>query len=189
MMGKTSHTSERFAALRLLLALGVVSPMLIPLAIRGAGFIPGYWLEAICGAMILAPNILLYLRMRISRQSEGPHMRTVGQTRDRSRQMAANMAAMLLIALCIPEPGSWRDMVAISLVLILVTLLMWRLGLHFACPYVLLSGYRVIEVQPPDDAGPHTDRAAWTLLTRSSYPRPGDVLGTHRITDTVYLDG
>lgn len=82
MMEEECHTREGFTALHLLLALGVVSPMLIPLAIRGVGFIPGYWFEAICGAMILAPNILLYLRMRLSRQSEGPHMRTVGKTRD-----------------------------------------------------------------------------------------------------------
>ena len=57
MMEEECHTREGFTALRLLLALGVVSPMLIPLAIRGVGFIPGYWFEAICGAMILAPNI------------------------------------------------------------------------------------------------------------------------------------
>ena len=65
MMEKTCHAREGFVALLLLLALGVVSPMLIPLAIRGVGFIPGYWFEAICGAMILAPNILLYLYHRI----------------------------------------------------------------------------------------------------------------------------
>ena len=51
--------------------------------------------------------------------------------------MAANMTAMLLIALRIPEPGSWRDMANISAVIILATLLVWRLGLHFACPCVL----------------------------------------------------
>ena len=95
--------------------------------------------------------------------------------------------AMFLLSFGLPEPDSWRGLAAIIAVMCLATLVVWRTGFHFAHPCFIFMGYRILAVEPPDDAGPHTDSVGWALITKSP-DIPGDRLMVHRMTDRAYLD-
>lgn len=186
MMGKCA-SNEGFTALRLILSLGVVSPMLVPLAISGSPHVPWHALEIACAAIVAAPYILMHQRLRISRSSEGPYARVLGRCRDKTQWSFKLLLAMFLLSLVFPEPDSWRGIATIVAVVCIATLFVWRSGFHFAHPYFMLMGYRILAVEPPDDAGPHTDSATWTLITKSSCRIPGERVSAHRITDRIYM--
>ena len=180
-------SNEGFAVLRLILSLGAVSPMLAPLAISGSPLVPWHALEIACAAIVAVPCILLHQRMRMSQSMEGPYERVLGRRTDKTHWPLMLFLAMFLLSFSFPEPDSWRGLAAIMAVMCLATLVVWRTGFHFAHPYFIFMGYRILAVEPPDDAGPHTDNVGWVLITKSPNI-PGDRLMVHRMTDHVYLD-
>ena len=173
--------------LRLLMVLSSISPLFILLAIRGDSLLPDYYFEIGCAVIVIVPNFILGLRIRIAKRNEGPYERRIGRTDNHSYHSIVYLFAILL-PFYRQDLDSLRELAATIAALIMIVFLFWRFNLHYMNLYFIIRGYHVFTVYPPEDAGPHTEDASWTLITRRSSLPIGKLLIAYRISDTVYLE-
>ena len=169
------------------MALSSISPLFVLLAILGDDLLPDYYFEIGCAVMVIVPNFILGLRIRIAKRSEGPCERQIGRTDDH-RYHSIVYLFVILLPFYRQELDSLRELAAVIAALIMMVFLFWRFNLHYMNLYFIIRGYHAFTVYPPEDAGPHTDDASWTLITRRSNPPIGKPLIAYRISDTVYLE-
>ena len=170
-----------------MMALSSISPLFVLLAILGDSLLPDYYFEIGCAVMVIVPNFILGLRIRIAKRNEGPYERQIGRT-DSHIYHSIIYLFVILLPFYRQDIDSLRELTAVIVALIIMVFLFWRFNLHYMNLYFIIRGYHVFTVYPPEDAGSHTDDTSWTLITRRSSPPIGKSLIAYRISDTVYLE-
>ena len=182
----TQPTEERFRLIRFFMVLSSISPIFILLAIRGSDFVEGYYFEVICIFLAVFANVALVLRIRTSKQKEGPQTRRVGKTENHSYHVI-----MYLIAVLLPfyrqDLDALREVITIVAALTIVVFLFWRFNLHYMNLYFVIRGYRVFTISPPENSGPYDTKDSWMLITRRTNLLSEDLI-VYRISDTIYLE-
>ena len=186
-MAQPTHPSrEGFRSIRFWMVLSSVSPIFILLAIRGSDFIQGYYFEILCIFLAGLANGMLVLRIKRSKQKEGPKPRHIGKTENNSYHVI-----MYLLAVLLPfyrqDLDVLRELLTIVAALAIVVFLFWRFNLHYINLYFAVCGYRVFTVYPPENPGLYDAKYVWILITRRTN-LPSERLTAYRISDTVYLE-
>ncbi|MHB1954649.1 MAG: hypothetical protein ACYCOU_12965 [Sulfobacillus sp.] len=170
-----------------MMVLSSVSPLIVLWAIRGTQVIPETYFLGACSVMVLCPNALLWLRIRIAKRTSQEEILTVGQAEDRSEHILLYLFAMLLPIYAGPIATD-RALAASLAALALVVWVFWHLNLHYMNILLTLFGYRVYTW--PRDAGQPGSGVGVTcsLITRRMSVTSGLKVTAYRVSDTVYLE-
>ena len=178
--------TEGLRSIRLLMVLSSVSPIFILLAIRGSDFIHGYYFEICCILLVGIANGALAIRIKKSKQKEGPKSRQVGKAENHSYHVI-----MYLLAVLLPfyrqDLDMLRELLTIIAALAIVVLLFWRFNLHYMNLYFAIRGYHAFTVYPPENLGSYDSKDIWVLITRRTNLLAENIK-VYRISDTVYLE-
>ena len=186
-MSARKNNSEGLKVARLLMVLSSISPLFILWGIRGNGLIPDEYLIGFCAAMVLVPNIFLYLRMRTAKRNNDRREIVVGSADDHRDHILVYLFAMLLPFYSV-DAGTLRDLIATIAALAFIVFLFWHLNLHYMNIVFAAFGYRVFTVHPPSDGNPMNGKVRYALITRRINLSPSEKILAFRLSDTVYLE-
>jgi len=179
--------NEGLKLARLLMVLSSLSPLFLLWAVRGVGCIRDAWLWPVCGALIIVPNSVLWLRVRISRLRNDTKMLTVGEADDHREHLLVYLFAML-IPLYDANLGSTRDTLATVAAFVFIVFLFWHLNLHYMNLLFALLGYRVFTIHPRHAEGGATEHLPFVLLTTRPHLKGGEQIKAFRISNTVFFE-
>ena len=186
--GSARRTSgEGLKAARLLMVLSSMSPLFLLWAIRGNNLLPDFWFTAACVFMVVFPNIIMLVRIRMAKKQVDKRPITVGKADDHRDHLLVYLFAMLL-PFYSETIGTWRDLAATLTALAFIVFLFWHLNLHYMNLLFAVFGYRIYTIDPPDDGNPLTGRSRLVLITPRVVLRTGQQVNAYRISNTVYLE-
>lgn len=183
----SGKTREGLRTARLLMVFSSISPLFILWAIRGNSLIPDRYFIGFCALMVVAPNIVLWLRISTARTLDDKRALTVGKADDHRDHILVYLFAMLL-PLYSADFGSWRYLGSSMAALAFIVFLFWHLNLHYMNLVFAARGYRVFTVYPPDDGSPLSGKMTLALITQRANLPAGERLVAYRLSDTVYLE-
>jgi hypothetical protein len=179
--------AEGLKTARLLMVLSSMSPLFILWAIRGTKIVSDTYLLVFCAAMVVLPNVFLWLRIRTAIRENDRRELTVGVTEDHRDHLLVYLFSMLL-PLYAAEVHNWRDVFAVLAALAFIVFLFWHLNLHYMNVLFAAMGYRVFSISPPGGDTPLSGRAGLVFITRRPALAIGDRLVAYRLSDTVYFE-
>jgi hypothetical protein len=185
-MSNTVH-GEGLKVARLLMVLSSISPLFVLWAIRGSKLLPDRYLLTFCAAMVILPNLFLWLRIRTAQRLGEKRELVIGSAEDHRDHLLVYLFAMLLPFYPI-DTGTWRDLAALLSALGFVVFLFWHLNLHYMNLMFAIRGYRVFTISPPEDNNPLSGRTSQVLITPRVTLLPGDRIVAYRLSDTVYFE-
>jgi hypothetical protein len=183
-MSNQTHP-EGLKVARLLMVLSSLSPLFVLWAVRGVNNVPDRWLWITCGGLILVPNLVLWMRLRITRRRNDAKTLTVGESDDHREHLLVYLFAML-IPLYDANLGSARDTLATGLAFAFIVFLFWHLNLHYMNILFALFGYHVFTVYP--NAGQGGAQQSFVLLTCRGHLDSGQEVRAYRISNTVFFE-
>jgi hypothetical protein len=180
-------SSEGLKAARFLMVLSSISPLFFLWAIRGNKLVPDCYLLPFCAAMMVFPNLFLWLRVRTAITLQDRKELEIGSAEDHRDHILVYLFAMLLPLYPI-DSGTWREFAALVSALAFIVFLFWHLNLHYMNLLFAIFGYRVFTISTPKDNNPLSGRITWALLTPRVSLVPGERLIAYRLSDTVYFE-
>ncbi len=174
-------------AARILMVLSSLSPLFILWAIRGSSVVPNGIFTSVCLLLALLPTALLFLRIWIARKRKDLYQIVVGRAEDHRSHVITYLFATLL-PFYRDDLAGCRDLVAMTVALLFIVVLFWRLNLHYTNAIFAIRGYRVFTVFSPDDGNVFTGREPLVVITHRHALRSNDTFGAYRLSDTVYLE-
>jgi len=184
----TRRHSQGLGVARLFMVLSSMSPLFILWSIRGNSLISDSYFLTFCAIMIVVPNGVLWLRIRIAKKQEDKRELVVGEADDHRDHILVYLFSMLL-PFYSEDLGNWRYLSSSLVALAFIVFLFWHLNLHYMNLIFAALGYRVFTVYPPDDDGnPYTGRTPFVLLSRRINLRKNERIVAYRLSDTVYLE-
>ena len=187
MMTSTRRYSQGLGVARLFMVLSSMSPLFILWSIRGNSLISDSYFLTFCAIMIVVPNGVLWLRIRIAKKQEDKRELVVGEADDHRDHILVYLFSMLL-PFYSEDLGNWRYLSSSLVALAFIVFLFWHLNLHYMNLIFAALGYRVFTVYPPDDGNPYTGRTPFVLLSRRIILRKNERIVAYRLSDTVYLE-
>ena len=178
--------SEGLGFARLMMVLSSLSPLFILWGVRGVKCIEDRWLWLGLAFLVLAPNIVLYLRFRSARLHNDAKTVTIGQAEDHRDNLLVYLFAML-IPLYDANLGNQRETAAVIVAFVFVLFLFWHLNLHYMNVAFALFGYRVFTIQPPT-GNALTEGFPFVLLTVRTRLNEGQQIRAYRISNTVFFE-
>lgn len=178
---------EGLKVARLLMVLSSVSPLFILWAIRGSSLIPDRYFLTFCVAMVVVPNVFLWLRIRTAIKLQERREIVVGTSEDHREHLLVYLFAMLL-PFYTDNLATWRTLAAAFMALSFIIFLFWHLNMHYMNILFAALGYRVFTLYPPEDDNPLSGRASQVLITRRVLVSAGSRVIAYRISNTVYLE-
>jgi hypothetical protein len=172
---------------RLMMVLSSISPLFVLWAIRGSKLLWDRYLISFCVAMVVLPNLFLWLRIKTARKLNVTRELVVGSAEDHRDHLLVYLFAMLLPFYPI-DTGTWRDLAALVAALSFVVFLFWHLNLHYMNLMFAIRGYRVFTISPPKDDNPLSGRTSQVLVTPRIAMLPGEHIVAYRLSDTVYFE-
>jgi len=185
--GTVKTQGQRLKFARLLMVLSSISPLFIIWAIKGSNLIPDSYFIGFCALMIIVPNVVLWLRIRIAKKQSDKRELKVGSADDHRDHILVYLFAMLL-PFYSADLATWRDLGATVAALMFIVFLFWHLNLHYMNLIFAARGLRVFTVYPPDDGNVLTGKTPYVVITRRVRLLPGEPLIAYRLSDTVYLE-
>ncbi|HZQ25250.1 MAG TPA: hypothetical protein VFA89_20855 [Terriglobales bacterium] len=182
-----SVQSEGLKTARLLMVLSSISPLFLLWAIRGSKLIPDRYLISFCVAMVILPNLFLWLRIRTARRLQEKRELVVGSAEDHRDHLLVYLFAMLLPFYPI-DTGTWRDFAALISALGFVVFLFWHLNLHYMNLIFAVRGYRVFTISPPKDENAYSGRTSQVLITSRVSLLADEHIIAYRLSDSVYFE-
>lgn len=179
--------NQGLRVVRLMMVLGSISPLFILWAIRGNSLIPDRYFLPFCAVMVVAPNAVLWLRVRTAKRLKEKREIVVGKAEDHRDHLLVYLFTMLLPLYAV-DLGTWRDFAAELAALGFIIFLFWHLNLYYLNLLFAVWGYRIYTVYPPTDDNPITGKESQVLITRRVTVSPADRLVVYRLSDTVYLE-
>ena len=186
-MAISGKQSDGLKVARLLMVLSSISPLFILWAIRGNSLIPDRWFLLFCAAMVIIPYAFLGVRIKTARRLQEKRELVVGTAEDHRDHLLVYLFAVLLPFYATSLAG-WRDLAALSVVLVFIVFLFWHLNLHYMNLLFAAFGYRVFTIYPPSDANPLSGKTSQVLITRRVALASGEHLVAYRLSDTVYFE-
>ena len=172
---------------RLLMVLSSISPLFIFWAIRGNKLIPDRYFLIFCAAMVVIPNVFLWLRIVAAKKLEERRELVVGSAEDHREHLLVYLFAMLL-PFYTTELGNWRDLAAVLVALGFIVFLFWHLNMHYMNVLFAALGYRVFTLYPLEDDNPLSGKTSLVLITPRVTVAAGEHLIAYRLSDTVYFE-
>ena len=120
-----TRRSEGLRAARLLMVLSSISPLFILWAIRGNTLLPDQYFVGFCAIMVVAPNVVLWLRIRTASKQNDKRTITVGTADDHRDHILVYLFAMLL-PFYSESISTWRDFGATLAALAFIVFLFWH---------------------------------------------------------------
>lgn len=178
---------EGLKAARLLMVLSSISPLFLLWAIRGNRLVADRYLLPFCAAMLVLPNLFLWLRIKTAVKLQEKRELAIGSAEDHRDHILVYLFAMLLPLYPI-DMGTWRDFAALLSALAFIVFLFWHLNLHYMNLLFAMFGYRVFTISTPQDDNPLSGRATQVLLTPRISLESGEHIIAYRLSDTVYFE-
>ncbi len=169
------------------MVLSSISPLFLLWAIRGNKLIPDRYLLPLCLAMMILPNLFLWLRIKTAMRLQERKELAIGSAEDHRDHILVYLFAMLLPLYPI-DLGTWRDFAALVSALAFIVFLFWHLNLHYMNLLFALFGYRVFTIFAPRDENPFSGRVPQVLLTPRVALVAGERVIAYRLSDTVYFE-
>jgi hypothetical protein len=179
--------AEGLKVARFMMVLSSISPLFVLWAIRGSKLLADKYLFSFCAAMVLLPNLFLWLRITTARKLNLKRELVVGSAEDHRDHLLVYLFAMLLPFYPI-DTGTWRDQAALLAALGFVVFLFWHLNLHYMNLLFASRGYRVFTISPPTDDNPLSGRTTQVLITPRVSITSGEHIVAYRLSDTVYFE-
>ena len=173
---------------RLLMVLSSISPLFVIWAVKGSSLIPDPYFIGLCALMIIVPNAILWLRIRIVKKQSDKRELTVGSADDHRNDILVYLFAMML-PFYSADLATWRDLGATVAALLFIVFLFWHLNLHYMNLIFAALELRVFTVYPPVEGNVLTGKTPYVVITRRVRHLPGETLIAYRLSDTVYLEG
>jgi hypothetical protein len=179
--------SEGLKTARLLMVLSSISPLFLLWAIRGNKLVPDRYLLPFCAAMLVFPNLFLWIRIKVAIKLKDQRELAIGSAEDHRDDILVYLFAMLLPLYPI-DMGNWRDFAALLSALAFIVFLFWHLNLHYMNLLFAIFGYRVFTISTPQDDNPLSGRGTKVLLTPRISIEAGEHVIGYRLSDTVYFE-
>ncbi len=185
-MESTNHEGLKTA--RLLMMLSSLAPLFVLWAVKGTTLMRDIYFSSICAALIILPNLFLWLRIRTAQRMNDKRELAVGSADDRRDHLVVYLLVMLLPLYPI-DLNIRREMVTGVVAILFVLFIFWHLNLHYMNVIFAIKGYRVFSVVPPRDGNPFGGKESFVLITKRSFLTPGERVPAYRLSDTVYFEG
>jgi hypothetical protein len=185
-MSNKDH-SQGLKVARFFMVLSSASPLFVLWAIRGSKLIPDLYVLSFCAAMIVIPNLFLWLRIQSATKHEVKSDLVVGAAEDHRDHLLVYLFAILLPFYSI-DTNSWRDFAALLTAVGFVVFMFWHLDLHYMNLIFAIRGYRVFTILPPEDDNPVSGRISLVLVTPRTSVLRGDRIVAYRLSDTVFFE-
>jgi hypothetical protein len=183
-----STNREGLKVARFLMVLCSFSPLFLLWAVRGTRLIPDRYFAGACIALVILPNLFLWLRIRTAKKLNERRELVVGSADDHRDHLVVYLFVMLLPLYPI-DLNSGRELTAAVAAVLFVVFIFWHLNLHYMNVLLAFVGYRVFSVTSPRDDNPLSGRTGFVLITKRPVLLPGERLTAYRVSDTVYLEG
>ena len=184
-MQRSSPEGLRIA--RLMMVLSSLSPLFILWAIRGFPMLSDKWFIALCGLLIVVPNLILYGRIRISRKQSDTKILKVGFAEDHRDHLLVYLFAVLL-PFWAANLSSLRELAATLSAFAFIVFLFWHLNMHYMNIFFALFGYRVFTITSPEDENPVSGRERLVLITQRCHVEQKADIKALRLSNTVYFE-
>ena len=181
------RVGEQLRVLRLCMVMVSFAPLFLLVAIRGNNVAADKWMWLICSLLIVIPSAFLVWRMLLVWRSDTSDEIVVGEAED-SRSHVLGYLFATMLPFYRSSIDQWRDLIALAVALSFILLLFWCLRWHYVNWLLLVLGYRVYTVTPPDDPGRLGRRTPLVVITRRARPLAGDRFRAKRVSDTVYWE-
>jgi hypothetical protein len=185
-MLKRTH-SEGFKILRLFMVLSGLSPLFVLWAIKGSKIVPDSYLWSICAAMVIVPNLIIWLRIRKAKNQNDLRDIVVGKAEDHRDHLLVYLFAMLLPFYPI-DTLTWRDLAALLAAVAFIVFLFWHLNLHYMNIWYAICGYRVYVITPVEDRNEISGKASIVLITPRTDILAGESIKAYRLSDTLCFE-
>ncbi len=182
-----SRNNEGLKMARLLMVLSSISPLFILWAIRGNTLVPEYYFFGFCAAMVILPNLFLWLRIHTAQKLNEQREITIGSAEDHRDHLLVYLFAMLL-PFYSADMCSWREVVCALTALGFIIYLFYHLNLHYMNIAFAAKGYRVFTVYPPNDDNPISGKTSLVLITKHVSLFSGQKINAYRLSNTVYFE-
>lgn len=181
------RSTEGLGGARFLIVLSSMSPVIILWGIRGSCLVSPLLWRLCCLLLATVPVLVLWLRIRRARADhDGAHIR-VAETQDHDADILVYLFTCLLPLLSFDLDSPEKLCTAIA-ALAFVSVLFWRMNLHYMNVFLVLRGYHVFTVRPVDDGNPYSGRRLQVLITRREWIPKGAEIETYRLSNTVYVE-
>jgi hypothetical protein len=182
----TKH-SEGLKLARLFMVLSGMSPLFILWAIKGSKILPDRYLLGVCAALVVIPNLVLWLRINIAKHQNDLRDIVVEKAEDHRDHLLVYLFAMLLPFYPI-DTNTWRDLAALLAALAFIVFLFWHLNLHYMNIWFAIRGYRVYVIMPVEDDNRLSGRASLVLITPRTDILKGESIKAYRLSDTLCFE-
>jgi len=177
--------SEGLKFARLMMVLSSLSPLFLLWAVRGFGHLPDRWVWIVCALLVISPNLILWLRVRVAIARNDIKTITVHEADDHREHLLVYLFAML-IPLYDANVGSLRDATATVIAFVFIVFLFWHLNLHYMNVLFAIMGFHVFTIETAGAA--IGGQQPFVLLTTRNSIRSDTQIRALRISDSVYLE-
>jgi hypothetical protein len=185
-MANTEH-SEGLKLARMFMVLSGMSPLFILWAIKGNKIVPDGYLLGVCAALVLIPNLVLWLRIRTAKEQNDLRDIIVEKAEDHRDYLLVYLFAMLLPFYPI-DTTTVRDISALLAALAFIVFLFWHLNLHYMNIWFAIRGYRVYVITPVKDNNALSGGASLVLISQRTDILKGESIKAYRLSDTVCFE-
>jgi hypothetical protein len=183
----TKPKSEGLKIARLMMVASGLSPLFVLWALRGSKFLADCYLLPFCTAMVIVPNLFLWVRIQIVKRKQLKNDLIVGRAEDHRDHLLVYLFAVLLPFYSI-DTITWRDFAALMLAVAFVVFLFWHLNLHYLNILFAISGYRRFTITPPKDENSFSGRTSLVLITPRAYLEEGEHITAYRLSNSVFFE-
>lgn len=172
-----------------MMVLSSLSPLFVLWAVRGIPSIDDVHLLLACFLLIVFPNAVLYLRIKIAREQGDIVPLVIGQTDDHREHLLVYLFAMLM-PLYDLNFGDRRAFLAALIATAFIVFLFHNMGMYYMNFVFALLGYKVYTVYPSrdDDSGRFSRADKFVLLSSRPYFENNQEIMAVRISNSVYFE-
>ena len=182
-----NRVGEQLRFLRLCMVLVSFAPLFLLMAIRGNSVLSDTWTWLGCSLFIAFPLSFLMLRIFFVWRADANDEIIVGSAED-SRSHVLGYLFATMLPFYRSSIDQWRDLLALAVALAFILLVFWCLRWHYVNWLLLVLGYHVYTVIPPEDTGHLGRRTPLVVITRRARPVVGERFYAKRVSDTVYWE-
>ena len=181
------RVGEQLRFLRLCMVMVSFTPLFLLIAIRGNDVVEDEWTWLVCSLMMVIPASFLTWRMVLVWRSDANDEIVVGEIED-SRSHVLGYLFATMLPFYRSSIDQWRDLIALAVALSFILLLFWCLRWHYVNWLLLVLGYRIYTITPPEDPAGLGRRTPWVVITRRVRPLAGERFRAKRVSETVYWE-
>jgi hypothetical protein len=181
-------TENSLGFARFLMVLGGFAPLFILWAFRGTQAIPDMYFIPACALLVILPNFILWLRIKIAKKRNDTVSLKVAEVKDQKDHILVYLFAML-IPLYDANIESIRDFSAVTMALLFILFLFWKMNLHYVNLIFSLYGYGILNLSIESTcARGKTTKTSVILITKREHIDADNTVNAYRISNTVLLE-